>query len=251
MRLSVIIPTYNREQDLENCVQSLRYNSRDACEILLLSSELSPALSHICTKYFGTFLEDKSRANGKRVKSLWGIINQGIDAAKGDFVCWLNDDCIVHRDWDAIALSYFEATVGIVVLRTKGINRGPDYEIRSGYFSIPIANYAILRKSTGVRFDPHYTWFYGDADISLQMARQTGLRVVGTRENLVVHAHRMDDQRQENENDPRTFLDRIYFDRKWRLRKRVGEWVVEMNIFEKIHAIIREAAKNLYHLAKK
>ena len=74
-------------------------------------------------------------------------------------------------------MSYFLPSVGLVILRTKGINMNPEYDVGRGYFGVPCANYAVLRKSCGIRFDESYSWFYGDADISLQVASKTQYKV--------------------------------------------------------------------------
>ena len=179
--LSVIVPSYQRPDDLGQCLRSLRKNSSTECEVLVLSPELSARTRSICGRYQAVLIDDGSRSGGLRVKSLWSIINRGIDLSTNEFACWLNDDCTVNPGWDAKALSHFHAPVGLVVLRTKGINQSADYEIRGGYLGVPMANYAILR-STGVRFDENFSWFYGDADISLEMVKNTNWQVVGTTE---------------------------------------------------------------------
>jgi hypothetical protein len=185
------------------------------------------------------------------VKSLWSIINRGIDLSTNNFACWLNDDCTVNPGWDAAALSYFQPQVGLVVLRTKGINQSEKYEIRGGYHGVPVANYAVLRKSTGVRFDENFSWFYGDADFSLQMVKNTDWRVVGTRENLVVHAHRHDRVRDGNEMDVRALKDHAYFESKWHYTKRSGERVVGMNVLDRLESDVIEMLRNLYHAVQR
>ena len=248
--LSIVVPTYDRAAEIGRCLESIRSQSKDQNEILILSPNPGHYLRELCTSFSARLIDDQSRKNGRRSKSLWKIINDGIACASSEFVCWLNDDCVVNRDWDGIALSYFSPTVGLVVLRTKGINGNQEYEVGAGYYGIPCANYGVLRKSAGIRFDERYNWFYGDADISLQMAMHTGFKVVGTRENLVVHAHRIDDVRRDNEADPRTAEDRAYFEMKWSYKKRAGERLIEMNGIEKVSAKCIELLRWIYHKLK-
>ena len=248
--LSVVVPTYRRLPDLENCLASIRKNSKGKCEIVVLSPEIDDELQGLCMRYTAAVRQDGSRVQGRRLMSLWGIINSGIEIASHPFVCWLNDDCVVNDSWDSIALSYFDDTVGMVVLRTKGINGSPSYEVRGGFFGIPVANYAILRKSSGVRFDENFSWFYGDADISLQVAMKTGLRVVSTEEGLVVHAHRVDATRRENETDSRASRDLALFDRKWRFTRREGDRVIRMSTLETALAFCRYVAREISHFLR-
>ena len=253
--LSVIVPSYQRPDDLEQCLRSLRKNSSTECEVLVLSPELSARTRSICGRYQAVLIDDGSRSGGLRVKSLWSIINRGIDLSTNEFACWLNDDCTVNPGWDAKALSHFHAPVGLVVLRTKGINQSADYEIRGGYLGVPVANYAILRKSTGVRFDENFSWFYGDADISLEMVKNTNWQVVGTTENLIVHAHRQDQVRDGNETDARALKDHAYFESKWHYTKRSGERIVPMNDLDRMESDVKEILLKLYyafqHFAKR
>lgn len=245
-RLSVVVPSYQRDEDLLSCLASIRQNSVCHCEVIVLSPEPGPQMQAICLRHDVMLRDDGSRAGGRRSKSLWAIINQGIELASSDFVCWLNDDCTVNPGWDAAALSYFTPEVGLVVLRTKGINENPEYGIRPGHFGVPVANYAVLRKSAGIRFDTRFSWFYGDADISLQMAMITSFKIAATTENLIIHRHRVDSIRRENEQDPRADQDRRAFDSKWRYFKEAGDRVVAMNSFETAWTVIRDILRVPY-----
>jgi len=245
-RLSVVVPSYERDDDLSACLESIRTNSRQRCEIIVLSPWASQGRQDVCRRYDALLREDGSRKAGTRVKSLWAIINQGIENAAGEYVCWLNDDCTVNPGWDDAVLRYFVPEVGLVVLRTRGINGNPEYTVRPGHYGVPVANYAVLRKSTGIRFDTRFSWFYGDADISLQMASGTPFKIVSTMENLVVHGHRVDDVRRQNEHDPRANRDQSVFDRKWRFYKEAGDRVVAMKPWEAAWSVVRDILRVPY-----
>ena len=230
--ISIIIPSYNRNLELTTCLKSLRDNSMFENEIIVLSPNLNEELQGICNRYRAQLHMDHSRSKGKRAIGLWQIVNEGIRISSSDFACWLNDDCIVNVGWDKTALSYFTDEVGIVILCAKGINQNSNYQILGGYYSFPCANYAILRKDSGIRFDEKYHWFFGDADIVLQIAAYTSLRSVGTKEGLVIHKHHRDKNRQENETDSRVRHDSIYFYRKWKNQKRIEDRLYPMKLSE-------------------
>ena len=188
-------------------------------------------MSDISIRYKCTLLLDKSRKKSKRVKGLWAIINTGIEASKGDFVVWLNDDCIVEQSWDKAAMDAVRPDVGLVVFRTRGIDGVNSFRTVDSLFGVPCANYAMLRKEIGIRFDEKFSWFHGDSDIPLQILSKTRFRVVIAQGNLVTHLHRQDGNRAENERDPRSLADRIYFEKKWRRSKFEEGWVFEESIF--------------------
>ena len=120
--ISIIIPTFNRNVQLKQCIQSIRDNSAFENEIIVLHPFVDQQTIDLCNEMKVNHQNDNSRVNGKRVKSLWGIINDGIELASFSKVCWLNDDCLVLKDWDKYALNYFENSIGLVILKTKGLD---------------------------------------------------------------------------------------------------------------------------------
>lgn len=225
--LTVVIPTFNRNLDLARCLASIRDGSSE-CEILVPHPEIDRELAEICARFRALEYVDGSRADGKRVKSLWAVINDGIARASNRYVAWLNDDCVVLHDWDTKALACFRKAVGLVVLKAKGINQDETYRTIPAAFGIPCANYAILDKDAGVRFDEAFSWFYGDADISLQIALSRKLEVVATAEPCVDHLHRKDESRATNETDPRSIQDELRFREKWQTYSQVGRRVINL-----------------------
>ena len=225
--ISVIIPSYNRNDSLRECVVSLRKNSHyDSNEIIILHPESDAGVPRIAAEFGCRAMVDGSRdASGKRVLSLWGIINRGIEAAKNQYVCWLNDDCRAMPEWDRYALTYFsDPNVGLVVMRSKGIGGGADFGVIEALHGVPCANYGVLDRTTGARFDERYSWFYGDADLPLQLVVRYRKLVQATRENCIVHNHLVDKNRAENEGDPRVQADRDRFVETWGGFTRLPAW---------------------------
>ena len=221
MTFSIIIPTYNRDEDLESCLKSLKDNSAFNNEVIVLYN-LNEKTKTICDKYGARSVFDNARKNGKRIKSLWAILNEGIKAAKNDCVMYLNDDCLVLPNWDKIAASYFEKnqSLGLLILRTYGIGLIPEFRIGNlgpDFGNIPCANYAILNKKSGCCFDERIQWYYGDADIALQMTVNKVYCIEETTENMVIHNHKVDENRVEHDaNLYANLSDEKYFDFKWR-----------------------------------
>ena len=199
---SIVIPTYKRDQDLTECLESIRANTSLPVEILVLHGGFD-STREICEKYGAVSMLDHARENGKRVRGLWAIINEGIRAAKYDYVMYLNDDCLVLPDWDKIAASYFYKNdrLGILVLKSKGIGQVQEFRIARQSNGIPIGNYAILNKKANIYFDENFSWYYGDCDIVLQFAAQREYKIGCTNEDLIIHNHKMDENRKEHDSD--------------------------------------------------
>lgn len=240
MTFSIIIPTYNRDEDLESCLKSLKDNSAYNNEVIVLYN-LNENTKAICDKYGAKSVFDNARKNGKRIKGLWAILNEGIKAAKNDCVMYLNDDCLVLPDWDKIAAVYFEndKNLGLLVLKTKGIGQDPNFRVIKSLFDFPCANYAILNKKANVLFDEHYEWFYGDADLPLQIGAFSNMNVGETSENMVVHNHRLDENRKINEDKSKEAKAVHYFSKKWFFYERADGRLRKKITIKKIYSFVR------------
>jgi hypothetical protein len=239
--LTLIIPTYKRNDDLAACLASVRSNSATQVDVLVYHPFVDEALEQICAVYGAESILDGSRINGQRVKGLWQVINEGIATAETPFVCWLNDDCLVNPGWDQVALDYFSDDVGLVVFKTSGIAEVSEYRVAETRFGVPSANYGVLRKAIPCRFDVRYHWYQADEDLPLTILKETHFRVVGTTEGLIVHNHRMDENRAKNDADPRVHRDRTLFQRKWRYFQLKGGRVVRIGLFRSLPIALKQA----------
>jgi len=238
---SIVIPTYKRDDDLEECLESIRANTKLTVEIIVLHGGFETT-EKICQKYEAISMLDNARKDGKRVKGLWAIINDGIRAAKYDYVMYLNDDCLVMPDWDKTAAKYFEEDdkLGLLVLKSKGIGQNPEFRIAEGGYGFPCANYAILNKKAKILFDEHYDWFYGDADIPLEFAYSSVYKVKTTSENMVIHNHKVDENRKEREMGKDVFdPDFKYYEDKWRYFRRKEDKLIKKCFLYKISYLIK------------
>lgn len=240
---SIIIPSYKRTKDLQYCLDSIHYNSSYKNEIIVLYNEEDIETKRLCIDNDVNFICDNARLNGRRVKSLWQIINDGIYVAKSNYVMYLNDDCLVEKNWDLIALKYFQRhyNLALLVLRTKGIGNDQNYRVIDSLFGFPCANYGIINKKYNIFFNDKFSWFYGDADLPLKIAcDKRRLEVISTVENMVVHNHTVDDNRKNNESDERVSADELYFYRKWQNYVLKNGILKRMNVLDFMLKIIKK-----------
>ncbi len=237
---SIIIPTYKRDEDLVECLESIRKNTSLPVEVIVLHGGFD-STEKICNQFEVISMHDNARKDGKRVKGLWAIINEGIRAAKYDYVMYLNDDCLVLPDWDKSAAKYFEKEnqLGLLILKTKGIGQNQEFRIAEGGYGFPCANYAIVNKKAGLLFDEHYDWFYGDADLPLQFASMSDYIIKCTEENMIIHNHKLDENRKEREAGKDTYdPDFSYYENKWMFYKRKSDKLVKKPvIYKALHKI--------------
>lgn len=90
MKVSVIIPVYNVEEYLEECVLSVLNQSYKNIEVLLINDGSTDSSSSICDAVAKK--DNRVTVIHKQNGGLSSARNAGIDAAKGDIICFLDSD---------------------------------------------------------------------------------------------------------------------------------------------------------------
>lgn len=102
LTLSVIIPTYNEERHIKDCLDSIAKQSRMPEEVILVDNNSSDDTVAIAKKYkFVRVIKEKKQ----------GLIharNAGFRAAKGDILGRIDADSILIEDWTQAVLSELE-----------------------------------------------------------------------------------------------------------------------------------------------
>ncbi len=113
--VSVVVCTYNRRKMFEECLESLLNQSypKDKYEIIVVDSSDDYSES-LAGKY-----KEKARKKGIELKYIYqkpsGISaarNLGIRNARGEIICFIDDDCIADRKWLEDLVRAFEERVG-------------------------------------------------------------------------------------------------------------------------------------------
>ncbi len=92
--ISVIVPTYNEESNIEECLKSLSNQSipRSEYEIIVVDGNSKDRTREIAEKYADlVFIQTRKKVGGAR--------NDGAEASKGDIIATTDADCIIPRDW--------------------------------------------------------------------------------------------------------------------------------------------------------
>lgn len=95
--VSVIVPIYNAEKYLEQCVESILSQTYRSMEILLIDDGSTDGCSDICEKYA---LEDtRVRVIHKPNGGLVSARKTGVKEAVGDYVIWVDADDWIEPDY--------------------------------------------------------------------------------------------------------------------------------------------------------
>ncbi|PKL64247.1 MAG: glycosyl transferase [Methanomicrobiales archaeon HGW-Methanomicrobiales-3] len=129
--ISVIIPTFNEEENIAQCLVSLSHQSlpRSEYEIIVVDGGSKDATCEIAKKYADSVFTQTSRKVG-------GARNDGVMAAKGDIIATTDADCILPPNWLRLIAEDFHDPSVVQVY-------GPVYPIEEGIgnrFSLFLAN---------------------------------------------------------------------------------------------------------------
>ena len=108
--VSIIIPVRYRADLTKVCLDSVFNYTNVPFEVILVQEGEDFEITKLLQSYQATFIQNKIP------KGFAGAMNTGLDAAKGDFCCFLNNDTVVTPGWLSSMLDVFvkDLRVGLV-----------------------------------------------------------------------------------------------------------------------------------------
>lgn len=114
--VSVVIPAYNEEDYVAGCLQSVLSTNYPNLEIILVDDSSTDDTAKVASQY-GTRIVRRASRGG-----IAAARNDGIDAARGEIIAFVDADCTVEKDWlDMLMAHYVSDDVGGVggLVKTK------------------------------------------------------------------------------------------------------------------------------------
>lgn len=204
--VSIVVPTYNRIEQLRRCVEKIRQHVSCETEIIVVDGGSTDGARDWLAKQADLRVILEPQREGA-VKAF----NKGFRAATGQFVMWVNDDAYPLPGSVEAAIAMIEDTrckdVGMVAFYHCWHNErnvldrvehsGQSYELCHvrGY---PYANFGLIRRTLLEKIgfaDERYFFFGFDPDLSLKIQLEQGLKVLGCREALIHHDELHDDRK--------------------------------------------------------
>jgi GT2 family glycosyltransferase len=205
LTVSVIICTYNRGQYLARCLESIKKQTYQNYEIIVVNGPSVDDTEKILQKF-----EDIKIINQKKLNGLSFARNLGIGASKGDIIAFIDDDSIADKDWINFLIKgytdFFIGGVGGLVLSPDKIkvqfdngviNKcGIPYHIRpagkkieNDEFQIFMGTNCSFRKSVICEvggFDPYFRYYHDESELCVRIIK-AGFKLVYIRESYVIH----------------------------------------------------------------
>lgn len=110
--ISVIVPVYNVEKYLEECLDSIQNQTFSNIEIILVNDGSTDNSKEICKKYCeqdNRFKLINQTNQGQSVAR-----NTGVAASKGEFIAFVDSDDIIRQDYLEVLIRYMSEEVDIV-----------------------------------------------------------------------------------------------------------------------------------------
>lgn len=207
MKLSIVTGTVERPDAIRRMISSVFQHARvpDWELIVADASERPLIMKH-----------DRIRVIHERPRAGHAVgYNRAFKTAKGEFVCWLNDDVVVTPGWDSAAVRFLEENpwcgLGAIYYSESGccphINFYP-------YPDMPYANFGIIRKDFGDKigwFDEECRMYGSDNSITFKTVL-AGRGVAGVRGSRIEHWPVMDEIKRANvagqADDAKALMDR-------------------------------------------
>ena len=132
--VSVIVPVYNAEKYLEDCVNSILSQILDDFELLLIDDGSTDSSGTICDSY--KIRDSRVRVFHKKNGGVTSARRLGVEKSLGEWISFVDSDDIVKSDYCDVLIREIENDVDIIATRIS------NEKIKEGKYS----NYEFIKK---------------------------------------------------------------------------------------------------------
>lgn len=97
LKISVIVPVYKAEKTLSVCVESIRNQSIDSFELLLIDDGSPDQSGAMCDDY--AVIDSRIRVFHQQNSGVSAARNKGLENARGEYICFVDSDDWVKVDY--------------------------------------------------------------------------------------------------------------------------------------------------------
>lgn len=146
--ISIIIPIYNTEYYLSECVDSILAQTFSDFEILLIDDGSLDNSLDVCKQL--SLKDNRIIVYHQENKGVTAARRLGVYHAKGDYICFVDSDDKILHDALEILINFINNDIDIVITDTKfnGIIAGNDYVNKLLCGKIPVSLWGKLFKKT-------------------------------------------------------------------------------------------------------
>src|SRR4030042_4830816 len=142
MKFSFIIPAFNEEEFISNCVKSIKNQEGDDFEIIVVDNGSSDKTAEIA-KNLGVALVSEEK------KGISNARNFGVMKAKGEFLCFVDADGTLSNNWlsearEIISKNNVKALVGLNIFVNNNLFKKFYYNIYTFFAYIALILHNII-----------------------------------------------------------------------------------------------------------
>jgi glycosyltransferase involved in cell wall biosynthesis len=112
--VSVIVPIYNSEQYLHQCIDSIVNQSYKNIEIILITGDSTDNSSKICDEY--ALSENRIRVIPEKNSGPAAARNTGIENSKGEFIFFVDSDDFIENDAIKLLIENYRRTRADIII---------------------------------------------------------------------------------------------------------------------------------------
>lgn len=130
--ISIIIPVYNMEKYLGNCLDSVINQSYSNIEVLLIDDGSTDNSSKICKEYCN--IDDRIKYYKKKNGGLSSARNYGMKKVTGEYFGFVDSDDIIHKDMFKILYdNIIKTNADMSICEVTRYTKCPDFYITDDY----------------------------------------------------------------------------------------------------------------------
>lgn len=158
-KISIIVPVYNNEKYIDECVESVLCQTYENWELILINDGSTDNSLSVCEKYKK---DCRVKVVSQENSGVSATRNKGIELATGDYVTFIDSDDFVSNDYCSLLFSFMSENVSMVVLglqklMSDGKLKKIRHRLKEGYYSFAELQDKIIDDGTLSGFTLHST----------------------------------------------------------------------------------------------
>lgn len=111
--VSIIVPVYNTQDYLNNCINSILNQTYKNIEIILIDDGSTDRSAEICDQY--AMIDDRVRVIHQKNSGVSNARNNGLEQSKGDYIAFVDSDDTIDKDFIEVLYNGFYESIDMTV----------------------------------------------------------------------------------------------------------------------------------------
>lgn len=141
--VSIIVPVYNTQNYLSNCINSILNQSYKNIEVILINDGSTDQSAEICDKY--ATLDSRVKVIHQKNSGVSNARNTGIKKSNGSYISFVDSDDTIDKDFIDVLYNGFNESIDMTVCDFKITDNNHDLEFEKNIYE-PTQKKVLSRK---------------------------------------------------------------------------------------------------------